>query len=379
MFEDVGEQRVRAALAAGDTATARQAMEALLSEELDDLVPAEKQRAAEAGDFSGALNYDSPRLFLQVISHRAAARSAVYALARVRVGDGHDLLPLLTDRRSPRQAIRQALLAADFLAWLASPVGQGFLLKRARYLKRKSYLHIDLEAEEAAAEANLRLLRNLPTSQEYLRTTLKSVYADAARHVRQTFEVAVDDGLDEDGQEGTAWVERQGGMRAAHENFFSRLRRERLFNLLQAVSEQIPGLKITLPGKQRAMILGERHQKVFDLWLSLDPAVRLDVEMTVHEMCRIIGCSDKTLAEDFRRLQVALSQRDEYAQILELMLPIRYRGDVPADYRLRFDRFIRTERENFQSLVRSWRSELFQREENDFSRIDWRQVEEDNI
>lgn len=237
MFEDVGEQRVRVALTAGDTAAARQAMEALLSEELDDLVPAEDKRTAEAGDFSGALNHASSRLFLQVISQRTAARSAVYALDRVRVGDGHDLLQLLTDRRSPRQAIRQALLAADFLAWIASPAGQRGLLQLARYLKRKTYLHIDLEAEDAAAEANLRLLRNLPTSKEYLRTTLKSVYADAARHDRQTFEVAVDDGLDEDGQEGPAWIERQGGAQAAHENFFSRLRKERLFDLLRAVSE----------------------------------------------------------------------------------------------------------------------------------------------
>lgn len=379
MFEDVGEQRVLAALAAGDTAAARQAMEALLGEELDDLVPAEDRRGDEARRFSGALNHASSRLLLQFISQRAAARSAVYALDRVRTGDGHDLLRLLNDGRSPRQAIRQALIAADFFAWLVLPDGQGHLLQLAGRLKRKTYLHIDLQAEDAAAEANLRLLRNLPTSEEYLRTTLKSVFADAARHGRQTFEVAVDDGLDEDGQEGPAWIERQGGAQPAHENFFSRLRRERLFDLLRAVSEQIPGLKITLPGKQKAIILGERHRKVFDLWLSLEPAVRLDVEMTVHEMCRVIGCSDKTLAEDFRRLQVALSQRDEYAQILELMLPIRYRGDVPADYRQRFDQFIRTERENFQALVRSWRSELFQREENDFARIEWRQVEEDNI
>ncbi|HOL63834.1 MAG TPA: hypothetical protein PLB97_00655 [Accumulibacter sp.] len=377
MFEDVGEQRVLAALAAGDTAAARQAMEALLGEELDDLVPAEDRRGDEAGDFSGALNHASSRLLLQFIGQRAAARSAVYALDRVRTGDGHDLLRLLNDGRSPRQAIRQALLAADFLARLVSTAGQRRLLKLANYLKRK-YLHIDLEAEDAAAEANLRLLRNLPTSEEYLRTTLKSVFADAARHGRQTFEVAVDDGLDEDGQEGPAWIERQGGAQPAHENFFSRLRRERLFDLLRAVSEQIPGLKITLPGKQKAIILGERHRKVFDLWLSLEPAVRLDVEMTVHEMCRVIGCSDKTLAEDFRRLQVALSQRDEYAQILELMLPIRYRGDVPADYRQRFDQFIRTERENFQALVRSWRSELFQREENDFARIEWRVLKKGN-
>ena len=84
MFEDVGEQRVLAALAAGDTAAARQAMEALLGEELDDLVPAEVRRGAEAGDFSGALNHDaSSRLFLQFISQRAAARSTVYALSRV--------------------------------------------------------------------------------------------------------------------------------------------------------------------------------------------------------------------------------------------------------------------------------------------------------
>ena len=74
MFEDVGEQRVLAALAAGDTAAARQAMEALLGEELDDLVPAEVRRGAEAGDFSGALNHDaSSRLFLQFISQRDEA------------------------------------------------------------------------------------------------------------------------------------------------------------------------------------------------------------------------------------------------------------------------------------------------------------------
>jgi hypothetical protein len=107
------------------------------------------------------------------------------------------------------------------------------------------------------------------------------------------------------------------------------------------------------------------------MWLSLEPAVRTDAEMTVQEMCLAVGCTDKTLKEDFRRLQVALSQRDEYPQILELMMPIRFRGEVPPDYRERFEKFIQNEREAFQKLVRSWRDDLFADETNSFDQVDW--------
>ncbi len=223
----------------------------------------------------------------------------------------------------------------------------------------------------------IKLLNGLPGTLSYMWETADSSYLNVIRRrgLELKFEVAVADDLDDEGDKMPSLIENMSSERIPNASFFSEIRRKKLFDLLGNVAEQIPGMKIKMPGKSNFITLGKRHQQVFEMWLSLEPAVRTDAEMTVQEMCLAIGCTDKTLKEDFRRLQVALSQRDEYPKILELMMPIRFRGEVPPDYRERFEKFIQNEREAFQKLVRSWREELFATEKNSFDQADWSDLE----
>ena len=377
MHYDEIEQAIVDAYGAGDMARARAGMAQLLAEQLEELVPATESEAKERESFDGSLNFDTDDLFLQFITSREEAEKAVFGLGMLK-GDLLQLIKYaLNEQHSLRATIRSACLAADFLKWLHQPSGQHALLHRARVLKRKSYLTVDLEPEEAASEAMIKLLNGLPGALSYMWETADSSYLNVIRRrgLELKFEVAVADDLDDEGDKMPSLIENMSSERIPNASFFSEIRRKKLFDLLGNVAEQIPGMKIKMPGKSNFITLGKRHQQVFEMWLSLEPAVRTDAEMTVQEMCLAIGCTDKTLKEDFRRLQVALSQRDEYPKILELMMPIRFRGEVPPDYRERFEKFIQNEREAFQKLVRSWREELFATEKNSFDQADWSDLE----
>lgn len=373
MHYDEIEQAIVDAYGAGDMARARAGMAQLLAEQLEELVPATESEAKERESFDGSLNFDTDDLFLQFITSRKEAEQAVFGLGMLQ----GDLLPLikyaLNEQRSPRETIRLAFLAADLLKWLHQPSGQAALLGWAGVLKRRSYLTVDLEPEEAASEAMISLLNGLPASLSCMVQTVNRKYLDAIRKRKRElkFEVAVDDDLDDEGGKKPVLIENMTSKRVPNATLFSKIRKKTLLDLLGNVAEQIPGMKIKMPGKSNFITLGKRHQQVFEMWLSLEPAVRIDAEMTVQEMCLTIGCTDKTLKEDFRRLQVALSQRDEYPEILELMMPIRYRGLVPADYRERFDRLIQNERAAFQKLVKAWREELFATEASHFDQAEW--------
>ncbi|MBK6652546.1 hypothetical protein [Zoogloea sp.] len=373
MHYDEIEQAIVDAYGAGDMARARAGMAQLLAEQLEELVPATESEAKERESFDGSLNFDTDDLFLQFITSRKEAEQAVFGLGMLQ----GDLLPLikyaLNEQRSPRETIRLAFLAADLLKWLHQPSGQAALLGWAGVLKRRSYLTVDLEPEEAASEAMISLLNGLPASLSCMVQTVNRKYLDAIRKRKRElkFEVAVDDDLDDEGGKKPVLIENMNSKRVPNATLFSKIRKKTLLDLLGNVAEQIPGMKIKMPGKSNFITLGKRHQQVFEMWLSLEPAVRIDAEMTVQEMCLTIGCTDKTLKEDFRRLQVALSQRDEYPEILELMMPIRYRGLVPPDYRERFDRLIQNERAAFQKLVKAWREELFATEASHFDQAEW--------
>lgn len=373
MHYDEIEQAIVDAYGAGDMARARAGMAQLLAEQLEELVPATESEAKERESFDGSLNFDTDDLFLQFITSRKEAEQAVFGLGMLQ----GDLLPLikyaLNEQRSPRETIRLAFLAADLLKWLHQPSGQAALLGWAGVLKRRSYLTVDLEPEEAASEAMISLLNGLPASLSCMVQTVNRKYLDAIRKRKRElkFEVAVDDDLDDEGGKKPVLIENMTSKRVPNATLFSKIRKKTLLDLLGNVAEQIPGMKIKMPGKSNFITLGKRHQQVFEMWLSLEPAVRIDAEMTVQEMCLTIGCTDKTLKEDFRRLQVALSQRDEYPEILELMMPIRYRGLVPPDYRERFDRLIQNERAAFQKLVKAWREELFATEASHFDQAEW--------
>ena len=373
MHYDEIEQAIVDAYGAGDMARARAGMAQLLAEQLEELVPATESEAKERESFDGSLNFDTDDLFLQFITSRKEAEQAVFGLGMLQ----GDLLPLikyaLNEQRSPRETIRLAFLAADLLKWLHQPSGQAALLGWAGVLKRRSYLTVDLEPEEAASEAMISLLNGLPASLSCMVQTVNRKYLDAIRKRKRElkFEVAVDDDLDDEGGKKPVLIENMNSKRVPNATLFSKIRKKTLLDLLGNVAEQIPGMKIKMPGKSNFITLGKRHQQVFEMWLSLEPAVRIDAEMTVQEMCLTIGCTDKTLKEDFRGLQVALSQRDEYPEILELMMPIRYRGLVPPDYRERFDRLIQNERAAFQKLVKAWREELFATEASHFDQAEW--------
>jgi len=377
VFYDEIEQGVLDAYRADDMPRARTGMEQLLAEELKELVPATEAAAKDRERFDGSLNHQTDTVFLQFISSRAEAEKAVFELAVV----SGDLLSLIKYAQSkkigkqlaPREAIRSAFLAADFLKWLLQPSGQQCLLQLSRLTQHKSFWTVDLEPEEAASEAMIKLLRTLPASKAYMLDVIASVYLDVARKRGRElkFQVSIDDDLDDEGRKMPYPIENQTSKRIPNASFFSKTRKETLFRLLGNVAEQIPGMKIKMPGKSNFITLGKRHLKVFEMWLSLEPAVRTDAEMTIQEMCQAIGCTDKTLEKDFRRLQVALSQRDEYPEILELMMPIRYRGEVPPDYRERFDRLIQNERAAFQKLVKAWREDLFATEASHFDQADW--------
>jgi len=373
MHYDEIEQAIVDAYGAGNMARARAGMAQLLAEQLEELVPATESEAKERESFDGSLNFDTDDLFLQFITSRKEAEQAVFGLGMLQ----GDLLPLikyaLNEQRSPRETIRLAFLAADLLKWLHQPSGQAALLGWAGVLKRRSYLTVDLEPEEAASEAMISLLNGLPASLSCMVQTVNRKYLDAIRKRKRElkFEVAVDDDLDDEGGKKPVLIENMNSKRVPNATLFSKIRKKTLLDLLGNVAEQIPGMKIKMPGKSNFITLGKRHQQVFEMWLSLEPAVRIDAEMTVQEMCLTIGCTDKTLKEDFRRLQVALSQRDEYPEILELMMPIRYRGLVPPDYRERFDRLIQNERAAFQKLVKAWREELFATEASHFDQAEW--------
>lgn len=377
MFYDEIEQGVLDAFRADDMPRARTGMAQLLAEELKELVPATEAAAKTREHFDGKLNHETDTVFLQFITSRAEAEKAVFELAVV----SGDLLSLLEYAQSekidknlaPREVIRLAVLAADFLKWLYQPSGQQRLLHLSGYAKRKSYWTVELEPEEAASEAMIKLLGTLPSSESYMYRAICSRYLDAARKrgLELQFQVSIDDDLDDAGGTMPGSIENKTSQRIPNASCFSKIRKETLFRLLGSVAKQIPEMKIKMPGKSNFITLGKRHQQVFEMWLSLEPAVRTNAEMTIQEMCRAIGCTDKTLNEDFRRLQIALSQRDEYPRILELMMPIRFRGEVPPDYRERFEKFIQNERAAFQELVRSWRSELFTTEANHFDQVTW--------
>lgn len=378
MHYDQIEQTIVDAHGAGDMTRARAGMAQLLAEQLEELVPAIKSEAKERESFDGSLNFMTDDLFLQFIVSREEAEQAVLALVMVN-GDLLSLTKYARDKQlSLRATIRSAFLAADLLKWLQQPSGQRWLLLRSRVFKYKTYITVDLEPDEAASEAMIKLLEKLPTSLAYIHKTINNVYLDAVKRRKNElkFEVAVDDDLDDEGGKMPSIIENMTSKRIPNASFFSKIRKKTLLELLGSVAEQIPGMKIKMPGKSNFITLGTRHQQLFEMWLSLEPAVRTDAEMTVHEMCLAIGCTDKTLTEDFRRLQVALSQRDEYPKILELMMPIRFRGEVPPDYRERFEKFIQNEREAFQKLVRSWRDDLFAENINRFDQADWSDLEE---
>jgi hypothetical protein len=373
MHYDEIEQAIVDAYSAENMARARAGMAQLLAEQLEDLAPAIENEAKERQNFDGSLNFNTDDLFLQFITSREEAEQAVLELVMVN-GDLLSLTKYARDKQlSLRATIRSAFLAADLLKWLHQPSGQRWLLLRSKIFKYKTYITLDLEPDEAASEAMIKLLEKLPTSLAYIHKTIKNVYLDAMkeRKIELKFEVAVDDDLDDEGGKMPDLIENMTSKRIPNASFFSKIRKKTLLELLGSVAEQIPGMKIKMPGKSNFITLGKRHQQLFEMWLSLEPAVRTDAEMTVQEMCLAVGCTDKTLKEDFRRLQVALSQRDEYPQILELMMPIRFRGEVPPDYRERFEKFIQNEREAFQKLVRSWRDDLFADETNSFDQVDW--------
>lgn len=361
MYCDKIEQDLLDAYRAGDMTRARAGMEQLLAEQLKELVPATAAGAKERERFDGSLNHKTDTVFLQFITSRAEAEKAVFKLNKVK----GDLLSLVSDTQeekcAPRAAVRSAILAADFLKWLGRDSGLRELQHCAIRLKNRYYLTLNLEPEDAASEAMIKLLCGLPNSWAYMEKVVNNVYIDAGRKKGEqlAFTVSIDDDLDDEGGTMPAFIENMTSPRIPNASLFSKMRKETLFRLLKDVAEQIPGMKIKMPGKSNFITLGKRHQQVFEMWLSLEPAVRINAEMTIQEMCRDIGCTDKTLREDFCRLQVALSQRDEYPRILELMMPIRYRGEVPPDYRERFDNLIQKERAAFQKLVKSWREELF--------------------
>ena len=185
MFYDEIEQGVLDAFRADDMPRARTGMAQLLAEELKELVPATEAAAKTREHFDGKLNHETDTVFLQFITSRAEAEKAVFELAVV----SGDLLSLLEYAQSekidknlaPREVIRLAVLAADFLKWLYQPSGQQRLLHLSGYAKRKSYWTVELEPEDAASEAMIKLLGTLPSSESYMYRAICSRYLDAAR------------------------------------------------------------------------------------------------------------------------------------------------------------------------------------------------------
>lgn len=358
MSNDDIEQGVIEAYEAKDLSRARAGMQQLLAAQLENVIPAMESQARERLRFDGSWNKaDADEVFLQFITSRAEAEQAVLALNKVK-GDPLSLVEYaLREERAVREAIRLAFLAADALKWLCQPSGAQFLMRKARAIKFKFFWTVELEPEDAAGEATIRLLSSLPTSLAYIERTICSVYVDAARQRGREpeFHVAINDDLDD---EGANFIENLPSGRIPNGTVFSKMRRKTLLEKLKDVRDDIPGMKIKMPGKKNLLTLGLRHQQLFERWLSLAPAYRTDVELTVAEMCDQIGCSDKTLTEDFKRLQVALSQHPKYPEILELMIPIRFSGIVPPDSRAYFERAIREKREEFHELVKSWWRDL---------------------
>lgn len=354
-----GEQVVLDAYAAKDLTRARAGMAQLLAEQLKDAIPAMEREARERLRFDGSRNTGegADEIFLQFITSRAEAEKAVLGLPKLK----GDLLTLVGYARenqlSLRGAIRQAVVAADCLKWLGQDSGWRYLLQTAGWIQRQAFLTVVLEPEDAASEARIKLLKALPGSLEYIKTTIHHLYADAAGDALN-FQVSIDDDLDDENGTMRDFIENLPDTRITNGTALSKLRRRTLLAELKDVRDGIPGTKVMIPGKKNFLTLGTRHQQLFELWLSLDPAVRSDVEMTFDEMCVAVGCSDKTLTEDFKRLQVALSQHPKYPRILELMLPIRLRGNVPPDYRERFEQAIRDKRKEFRELVESWWRDL---------------------
>lgn len=395
---------------AGNEAATRDGLEAILAEELAQLEPASSFRRQRADFYRGSLNWQTGEpLEMQYLGDRAEVDHDVRYLLQgdlFFISRGFDPEPQdeeLQEKEplSPRQWLRRATVAADFMVWFNSNDGEQELQRVARMTKRGN-LDVNLSPEDAAQEAYRRIMsmKTLPYSRGLIKTTMKSVFKDARRRSSHRYEVSVD-GDDKWGNErgddtyqhaieqyaaGQDYTEEYKlGQRPFYpscpdhtqDQVFTLLRKRQLFGLLEEVRQSIPGMEIILfrsPPKKLTLCNGYKqwlvfgsvkqrklkidHQRLFAMWTSLLPSARFDAELTVREIAEQNNYSEATVKRLFSDLQTALSQHPRYDELLELMLPIRYRGPVPGDVRAFFDQLIREERCKFQQLMGQWRDEL---------------------